>query len=302
MADSFYDDVPARANNIGTDVDQIELSLGWIKDVFQTICSWNDSSLTNICVGNRGLIPLRSTFVYKDTDEIYLNAGAYHHAGTTDQVVYWASQLTYQFGSGGSNSGSEDLDAGAQEVQYLYIDDSVLVADATNVITNARILNSAEAPSWDDAQYGWYPSANGTYVQTTDRCIGAVLINASNQVASFRHDGGNLFQYDLQITDRAKADLDTTWTDVTLSIPTFCTSAQVTFEGEMASPSLWAGGYYRANGSSSNGHLVLKLYAGAENTLQVYTDSSQKIEVRFDRSATDAMGVYTDGFYLPAGM
>lgn len=301
MADQFYDNIPARANNIGTAVDQIEYTLGWIKDVFQTICSWSDDSLTNIVVGNRGAIPLRSRLIYKDADEIYLNPGAYHHAGTTDQMVYWASQLTFQFGSGGSNVGSEDLDAGVQEIQYLYIDDSVLVADGTNVITAARLLNSNEAPAWDAAQYGWYPSSSGTYVQTSDRCIGAVLINASNQVVEFFHEGDLVHLAD-EISLYSATPTGATWTDVTCVSPVFSTKAMV---GMHIANSNVRTFHWRVNGQSgSTGHQVLETASGATHdscSTIVHTDGSQIFEIYANDSGV-VTEVWQNGWFLPIGI
>jgi hypothetical protein len=44
MADQFYDDVPALANQISNDIDQIEKSLGFLKDVFQNfVITWSDT-------------------------------------------------------------------------------------------------------------------------------------------------------------------------------------------------------------------------------------------------------------------
>ena len=51
MADQFYDDVPAIANEITTDVDQIEKSLGYLKDCFQAVTNgWSDSETTDLAV------------------------------------------------------------------------------------------------------------------------------------------------------------------------------------------------------------------------------------------------------------
>jgi len=67
----------------------------------------------------------RPKFEWKDADEIYINPGVYHHKGTTEQFVYWNSKLTFQFGSGGSNGSSDDLEASKRF--YLFLDDSAIV-------------------------------------------------------------------------------------------------------------------------------------------------------------------------------
>jgi hypothetical protein len=281
MADLFSDDIPARANNIGTDIDQIETTLGYIKDVLQQISGgWNNSTLTNFVPGNMGMFK-RTQFKYKDADEIYLEPAVYHSAGSTDQMCYWSSQLTFAFGSGGSNASSEDLDAGATEFQYLYLDDSAIVSAGNNVITNSEIINSSTAPAWDAAQWGWYPSSATNNVQATDRCIGAILINASNNVVEFFHDGGNQFMYADQITDRSEAALGTSWTDVTLTLPGFCTKGLVSLY--MDRDGIFSFLLWRTNGQTGTvGHRSVaisnSIYEVGINQCDVVTDSSQVIE------------------------
>ena len=47
MADQFYDDIPAVANQISNDIDQIEKTLGYIKDVFQNfLISFSNTDAT----------------------------------------------------------------------------------------------------------------------------------------------------------------------------------------------------------------------------------------------------------------
>ena len=47
MADQFYDDIPALVNTISNDIDRIEKSLGFIKDVFQNfLISFSNSDAT----------------------------------------------------------------------------------------------------------------------------------------------------------------------------------------------------------------------------------------------------------------
>jgi len=47
MADQFYDDIPALANQITNDIDQIEKSLGFIKDVLQNfLVSFSNTDAT----------------------------------------------------------------------------------------------------------------------------------------------------------------------------------------------------------------------------------------------------------------
>lgn len=48
MADQFYDDIPALANTIANDIDQIEKTLGFIKDKFQSLFpNWSNTDATS---------------------------------------------------------------------------------------------------------------------------------------------------------------------------------------------------------------------------------------------------------------
>ncbi|NIX02346.1 MAG: hypothetical protein GWN13_29735, partial [Phycisphaerae bacterium] len=132
MADQHNTNIPAMGNQISNDIPDIKENLEFHKDVLQKITGgWSDSATTNVIPGNAGAFK-RSKFEYSSTTAIKLYPAFYHHAGTTDQMCYWSSTLTFTLGSGGSNSGSEDLDAGAVEIQYIYLDDSAIVTAASN--------------------------------------------------------------------------------------------------------------------------------------------------------------------------
>jgi len=134
---------------------------------------------------------MRPQFKYKDADEIYIEPAVYDHRGTSDQALYWDTQLTFQFGSAGSNAASSDLTASAWH--YLYIDDSAVVTLGARLLTVAELLNSTTAPTWTVAKHGWY---NGS-----DRCIGAFLTDGSSNLLAFYHDGGRMVMYDTEIAD-----------------------------------------------------------------------------------------------------
>lgn len=234
----------------------------------------------------------RSQFIYKDGDEIYINPGIYHHDGTTEQLLYIDSQLTFQFGSGGSNAASDDL--ANNDWFYLYLDDSAIVTAGTNVLTASEILDDTTEPTRSDSKHGWY---NGS-----DRCIAAFRTDGAASVLSFGHDGGRLFMYISEIVDRAVADLDSTPTDVTLTIPAFATTAPVRFRAGRvdAAPC----GYWRTNGTSGS-HFVTAVTADstlATNSGIVVTDTSQIIEVWHSVDGGDTFGMATSGYYFPAGM
>ena len=112
----------------------------------------------------------RSIFGYTDADTISIGPGVYDHRGTTDQIVYWNSTLSF-----------DSTDSGSQWY-YLYLDDSAIVTHGSPLLTAAEFINSTTAPTWSDAKHGWY---NGN-----DRCIFAYYV-VSGSINSFLHDGGD---------------------------------------------------------------------------------------------------------------
>ncbi|NIX02347.1 MAG: hypothetical protein GWN13_29740, partial [Phycisphaerae bacterium] len=147
----------------------------------------------------------------------------------------------------------------------------------------------------DDAQYGWYPSSASGEVQTTDRCIGAVAINASNQVIDFDHDGGRYFEFAAEYAAYSIAYPSTDWsTQVTFRAPTFCTRVHASFDAyaDGAVPAAYTVSY-REGSDSGNGHTVgraYKLGSGDENqlnsfnSLPVTIDSSQQIDIKVSQA------------------
>ena len=156
---------------------------------------------------------------YSTTTAITIGGGLWAHTGTANQHVYTNAQVTFTCGSAGSNSGSTDL--GANQVHYLYIDDSAVVASGSTLLTASEFINSTTAPAYSHSKVGWY---NGN-----DRCIGAILTNASNQIRSFSLYGGFYYQYAAPIDEYGSAAAGTTYTalDLSSSVPRFCTRARL---------------------------------------------------------------------------
>jgi hypothetical protein len=236
----------------------------------------------------------RSKFRWKDANEIYIGSGVYFHEGTSNQTLYWNSELTFQLGSAGSNSASDDL--GASEWHYIYLDDSAIVTAATNLITNSEILNDTTAPTWSASKHGWY---NGN-----DRCIFAVLTDGSNNVLEFFHAGSRKVFYADAKGDYSNADPGTDYsTEVTLTIPAFSGKATCLFalfyvDG---APGF---GYWRHPDDATGGPVIGSVAAGTTlcfNTTDVCCDSNLKINIAVS-AASDTMSVTTQGFYLPEGM
>ena len=228
---------------------------------------------------------VRPVFEWKDADEIYIGGGVYHHAGTTDQIVYWDSQLTYQF-----------TGLAATDWIYLYIDDSAVVTLGTNVLTVSEFIDNNTEPAWDHAKKGWY---NGL-----DRCIMAIYTDGTPDMLEFHHDGGDLFQYGNIEADLWEQNLGVNWTDVTLTIPKFATAAQVLFKHQYVNGDI--NGNYRTNGDATAGHPTGQALNNAAerswNSFKVLTDTNQKIEVQTADVNDSLTSAATHGYYFPAGM
>lgn len=228
---------------------------------------------------------IRPQFVYKDADEFYINGGGFYDVD--GKFSGWASQLTFDVGS-----------PSASTWYYLYADYSDITSGTA--LTASEFVASTTAPTQSHSKKGFY---NGS-----DRCVFAYLTDASSNLVEFFHDGGDYVLYANMVSDKALTDIDTTWTDVTLTMPEFATKANATFRtyrpgNQDAKWPLW-----RTNGQSgTTGHYVCSPVAdgGIVNSFgatDVITDSSQIIEVKMSGSNNQQMAVYTNGWYFPAGM
>jgi hypothetical protein len=153
------------------------------------------------------------------------------------------------------------------------------------------------------AKHGWYSGS--------DRCIAAFLTDGSSYVLSFYHDGGEFLSYSAAQQDRASADLDDTYTDVSLTIPAFASRAQVTFRADADGDTTNGKLSWRTNGSSATNKIIAWVDSSASTdggveevytVSDVMTDSSQKIEIAFNQAGDHKAGVDTVGYYFPRGM
>jgi hypothetical protein len=231
----------------------------------------------------------RSTFTWKDADEIYIGAGTYDCNG---KIVYWDSQLTTDIGL-----------PDASDWYYLYIDDSDISASGS--ITAAEFVWANTEPAWSHSLHGWY---NGN-----DRCIFAVLTDGSSNIIEFHHDGGDLVTHINDRSELANTDIDTTYTDVDCktSVPVVSTKIEVGFTLEVKTTDggviVYAEWRVNTAAGAATGHFALGLERiGTDQLIRaqatVYTDSAQIFEVRCSRSDADAIGAHVNGWYLPAGM
>ena len=122
-----------------------------------------------------------------------MSAGAYHHDGTKDQVIYWDAKLTLDIGS----------PTGA-DWYYLYLDDTAIVTHGSNQITDTtspdELLWSTTEPTWDEASHA--------FMNGDDRCIFVVyVLVTSNEILEFHTLGGDLVLMGTAFADYAAADL-----------------------------------------------------------------------------------------------
>lgn len=234
----------------------------------------------------------RSEFRYKNADDIYIGAGSYHHNGTSEQVVYWDTEITFSLGSAGSNVNSINL--GADQWHYIYLDDSAIVTQGTALLDADCFLNTTTAPGWSGTKKGWYSG--------DDRCIFAILTDDSSDILEF-FNSGDLFVFADYYESRAETNLSDTWVDVVLDAPAFATKIPLFFyflyddEGCRL--------YWRTKGQiASVGHICGAYRASTRqaNSTIVVTDSAQTIEIRHDEPAGNEVQVGTDGYYFPKGM
>lgn len=228
----------------------------------------------------------RPRFEYSSSTDIYIYPGSWRSEGATSRTCYTASKLTYTFTS-----------LAVSDWSYLYIDDSDLETDGTDVITAARLIDSITEPAWSDAKEGWY---NGN-----DRCIFAVYGSGADTMCEFFHDGGDYVLLADAISDYASSPDDVfANNDVTLTIPAFSMKAHCNFYQNATDTNVEVLSW-RTNGQSgTTGHYVNTTDDDnaeyASNDVIVMTDSSGKIEIKFATASNHQVTVRTNGWYFPA--
>jgi len=201
-----------------------------------------------------------------------------------DKYAHWFTELTT--GAIGA--------PGADDWYYLYLDYSAITSGVA--ITATELIWSATEPTWNDAYRAWM---NGD-----DRCIFAVLCNSTpDNILEFFHEGNACFFANYR-ADLASTDIDTTWTDVTLTIPKFATQAICQFRMDYVDTT--TSGVWRTNGQTGiNGHTYGRVVAGSTlslNTCLVHTDGSQIIEVKHVAAGQDKSQVDTEAWIFPIGL
>lgn len=264
--------------------DELWDNADWLRQVMVKILTpWNATTLdSNVLFP--GLV-IRPKFTYSDTDTILIQPSVYQHTGTTNQLVYWNSALTFDFAN-----------LAATDWSYLYLDDSAIVTADTNVITASELIDATAEPAWSDAKHGWY---NGL-----DRCIFAVYTTAGSAILEFFHDGDFVLFAD-QISDLTATDITTDWSDeITLTVPIFVRRVLVHFHYRYVNVDQNA--YWRTEGQTgTNGHNIGRASAAgpyAEFSTEVICSSNLKIDVKDTAAATNELTELTKGWYFSNGM
>lgn len=218
---------------------------------------------------------------YSSGTAITISGGVWAHDGTTDQHVYTASQVTFTLGPAGSNAASSNL--GADEIHYIYIDDSAVVAGASRLLTASEFVNSTTAPSWSHSRIGWY---NGS-----DRCIGAVLTSSASTIVKFSIHGKNYYRYRSGVTEYAGANAPTTYTalDLSSSVPAFSTMSRLKLDAASGTSTRY---YFdtESSGTTPEAHVASQTF-----TTDIPLSSSQV--VYWYATAATGTSLFTVGYY-----
>jgi len=230
----------------------------------------------------------RPLFAFTNTSTITIGPGAYFLYGKG--WCYWVSNITFNLGSGGSNSNSDDLTA--SEWHYIAIDRSSV--SSAGILTASNFINrkaSNVTPAHNGNRGGWYQD-------TDDRTIFGVLTNGSSQVLEFWHDGGEYVGWATAIVELSGGS-STSFTDINLSssVPKFSTRVMLTLYG-YHSGGYEISHYLRKNGSSGS-IFHQTTYSKSGGVVVIHTDTSQRIEYKV---GTGQGSYRTMGWFLPCGM
>lgn len=197
-------DAGTAVTSIDTDISSVSVSDDTLASA-KAIKAYVDAQVAGLTVDVdllAGLIhgPL---FTWVDADTITLGSARVHCLGAAqgENIYKWDSDVTYNFGSAGSNANSDDL--GVSEWHYLYIDDSSLTDDSTPLVA-ANFINLTEAPSWDDSECGYYNAAG-------DRCIGAFFTDSGSDLREFFHNSTDYIEWRAGISLSSASSTETVY-------------------------------------------------------------------------------------------
>jgi len=128
MADAFTDDVPAAAHQIAADLEDMEESLGFLKDCFEALCSgWSDTSASSLItkIAYDSVI----TVAAKDTASIVNVSVQINESDNTTAVAKAIGFTLYM----SSDSAGQTL-ASAPSTLAVGTDGTILVEHTANVV------------------------------------------------------------------------------------------------------------------------------------------------------------------------
>ena len=239
--------------------------------------------IANVSALGFGGLTTRSTMVFTSVNQLDFRPGAYHHDGTTEQIVYWDSTLAKAV------SGLT-----ASTWYYVYLDDSAIVTLGTNLITATELLFSTTAPSWTAAKHGFY---NGS-----DRCIGAFRTDGSGDLALFEMNG-DVFMLEDPITVDTAEVITNAWEAVTANIPTFVTLGLYSITWDYVDTDTFL--LTAPSSSASNGHRLAYVASGGMDKAVVQAwiaNTATTFQLKTADASANTVDIYAIGYKFPNGM
>lgn len=249
--------------------------------------------------GDGSQFECRMEMEYNSTASIKIKPGAYmlySSDGSIDRVMYNNAELTFTFGSGGSNAGSDALPTSG--MIYLFLDESVCKAQASRALVAGCFIGLTTAPTFSNTKKQW--------LNSNDRCVWGIPTDSSANIRLFYQDKTKI---DYRNVDNAYdvangVDIDTAWVPLTVDIPAFSVDAIISLlVYNSGSAVTFDNALYRVTGSSDTGNRILHGHDLSEFVItNVKTSIGQQIDIKFGASDTDVLYSQTYGFSLPSGM
>lgn len=231
----------------------------------------------------------KAQFHYKDTDEIYIDAGRYYLYGVG--WVYWNAQLTFQF-----------TGLVADTWYAVYIDKSAVDTLGSRNITASQLIASTSIPTKSNTKGGGYYNGD-------DLCIGVFKTKESlAELIEFYNAKSGEIEWTEGITIQSPTNIGLTWADASpLLLPPCCTAGCLMVRGSYVSeygPFLW-----RPKGvSASKGREII--YVASSNnqsraTIWVNTGSDTNhpyIQLIESHGMASTIGIDQLGYAFPIGM
>lgn len=285
-------DVSIEEAIITSDLTQVEFGIG-----IGTTHQFPNHNHSNV-EGDGGHREQRIIMEYVDSDTIKIHPGAYllySSDGKINRTMYNDTELTFDFGSGGSNASSDDLTA--DDIHYLSLDESVCKAQRSRKLTAGCFINHTAEPSKNNAKKQW--------LNENDRTIWAIPTNSSSEIRKFAQNAIEIAYRDTaNLYDIAyNVDIDASFVTLTLPpTPVFVDTIFVTATLYNAGSILTASHLQvRATGSGDTAgvrQIVADGTVVSTNTFYTTCSPLQKIDVKLSATGTDTVYITMDGFRI----